>query len=521
MAGKAQRDLLLRFRLDSQRMADSGDSRALMAVILFKAPTAGCQMLELLLVEPQVQDAAKHNLPTSMRLSGVLSSAPMRCAYRPDVALRDGLKQPYWKFDSQKPFDQQPGIKWHADFTARGNESEVAVKALLLPNVLDVDIIMALSQIKKADLKLFSQLSVQGIVYCLWEDAFEHVWMLKLCLFITDLSATLYWGLGTGSESAAVTCWIVMCAGALRELLGMAILLARWCVRRLSHQPHLRHMWSMRSSLLASWLAPRITIASLQLSLSTTAEQEDLLLLAVTALLTCWLIIYQCRLHEGGVPIHAISISLFGGGARQSILLTLMIFASFCFAFLVVHSSKVSGWVVTSAYRGLLFGSGLGLENLGLEDDADRIMASVTVFSSAFFNVIVLSLLVGVYSTEYSKSSHEIPHRFLQSRNTHSLMYFLSALPRCTHSARCRHLVLVAAFGVCLAACSIHLHFTVSHWALALLLALGEALLIAAFVRGDLLMAEPEEDHFLWICHRSDVSLRSLPAECLSFHCLG
>ena len=124
----------------------------------------------------------------------------MRCTYRPDVVVQDSLLIPSWKFDSQKSFEHQPNIQWHANFIpavhksrqSRDHVSSVCVKALLIPNMLDMDIIMAMSRIESEDLPVFSKLSIQGIVHCLWENLFQVTWNLFETLLASSSFRVLY-----------------------------------------------------------------------------------------------------------------------------------------------------------------------------------------------------------------------------------------------------------------------------------------------------------------------------------------
>ena len=142
------------------------------------------------------------------------------------------------------------------------------------------------------------------------------------------------------------------------------------------------------------------------------------------------------------------------GATRQIMIITMMIFASFCFAFLIIDSNKKSGWVLTSAYRGLLFGSGMGLDNLGLNvgaayEENELLMTEVSVIGSSFFCVIVLNLIIAVYSSEYNRVQADIPHHFLHSRTIYCLMYFLSGHTLPWKGHRVNRCLMSGAGGVC------------------------------------------------------------------------
>ncbi|CAE7271688.1 unnamed protein product [Symbiodinium sp. CCMP2592] len=79
-----------------------------MAAVLYISPSAAADMLDMLIVSPEVQDVSKHNIPPRTTFGAGLSSEVMNCTYRPDVLVRDGVMLPCWKFDSQK----DTGLLW-------------------------------------------------------------------------------------------------------------------------------------------------------------------------------------------------------------------------------------------------------------------------------------------------------------------------------------------------------------------------------------------------------------------------
>ncbi|CAE7404362.1 unnamed protein product [Symbiodinium pilosum] len=292
--------------------------------------------------------------------------------------------------------------------------------------------------------------------------------------------------------------------------------------------PQMQRMWSLRSSILAGWCIPTLLLAAIQLTFSystysrehelTSFEEEELLFLSLNVLFRSWTIIYMCRLHASGVPIHAISNSLVGGATRQIMIITMMIFASFCFAFLIIDSNKQSGWVLTSAYRGLLFGSGMGLDNLGLDvgpafDDNDPIMTEVSVIGSSFFCVIVMNLIIAVYSSEYNRVQGDIPHHFLHSRTIYCLMYFLSGHTLPWKGQRVNRCLMVGAAATC-SLCIVAPMYFAAPFLTALVLAFGEVAIVASLLQCDWFSMEgvaySKEEHFLWICYRSDDSAGNL-----------
>ena len=76
---------------------------------------------------------------------------------------------------------------------------------------------------------------------------------------------------------------------------------------------------------------------------------------------------------------------------------------------MVLAKDQSAGWVVASAYRGLLFGDGEGFNNLGMDvaqDEGagnDSLLMIFLVLGSLFFNIILLDLIIAVCSNEYDK----------------------------------------------------------------------------------------------------------------------
>ncbi|CAE7761955.1 unnamed protein product [Symbiodinium necroappetens] len=208
-----------------------------MAAVLYISPSAAADMLDMLIVSPEVQDVSKHNIPPRTTFGAGLSSEVMNCTYRPDVLVRDGVMLPCWKFDSQKDISQQHGIQWHSSFMPEVSKSgsgrnavNVSVRATLLPNMLDIDIMMAVSQ----DLTVFSKLSIKGIVHCLWSNLIESVWLASLLFHMVELFAFIWWGLSGQTHLGSHD----LDAGEVDDLevIRLGILGYNWHKKRSAHQ---------------------------------------------------------------------------------------------------------------------------------------------------------------------------------------------------------------------------------------------------------------------------------------------
>jgi len=518
-----------------------------MAAVLYISPSAAADMLDMLIVSPEVQDVSKHNIPPRTSFGAGLSSEVMNCTYRPDILVRDGVMLPCWKFDSQKDISQQPGIQWHSSFMPEVSKSgsgrnavNVSVRATLLPNMLDIDIMMAVSQVEQEDLTVFSKLSIKGIVHCLWSNLIESVWLASLLFHMVELFAFIWWGLSGETHmhedhsSLTAVLWIIMTGGGLRELIQLGILGYNWHKKRSAHQDFtMRSMWDYRSKLITTWCMPTLALAMIQLGFTYGAishqqlfanSEEDHMLMVSCVLLKSWLCIYMVRLHTSGVRIHAISSSLLGAATKQMIVITLMIFASFSLAFLIVAKGKDHGWVLASAYRGLLFHDGNGLDNLGLNvhedmfEQNDILLMTVNLIGSTFFNIIVLNLIIAVYSNEYDRVQHQTPQYFLLARAKYCVMYYLSCSLVGWHGADFQSaLRLASGVGAALSLTMFPVLPFLSYWVWAVLLAVSQAAFMSSLVQCDWFsmegVAHSEQQHFVWICNSSDSHDSSLGEE--------
>ncbi|CAJ1335565.1 unnamed protein product [Effrenium voratum] len=168
-------DLLERARNDSTLLdmlikeAQMNGAVDRIAALLYMVPHAGAEILDALTVPPVIQDAAKHPLPSR----APLHTGPARCTYQPDMVQRRDLMWPQWEYDA----DNQVQKRWHARFVPKraadirqDNVYDVDVKVVLLPNLLDVDIFMALTRTWETHNHVFAKLPIQGAIYCLWDQ---------------------------------------------------------------------------------------------------------------------------------------------------------------------------------------------------------------------------------------------------------------------------------------------------------------------------------------------------------------
>lgn len=527
--------VLQRFRLDAQL----GKRTDLMASIIFLAPEAGVLMLEMLVGDPIVQDASKHNIPTRTTLYGFWQHLPMRCVYRPDMVRRENVTTPIWSFETDKPLEKQPEIAWHRwlvpetdGFALRTDYVyNVSVSTVLMPNILDLDMFVALG--RSLQHRVFDKLSVKGMIYCLWNNLVDNLWLAELCFHLVELVVLMWWGLAwpvngprQGIQADKPFCWAVITAGAIRELCQLTLGM-HGCFRKFQahEEPTMRSLWHPLSALFMEWAIPKLVLMLLQMrfawgSAEDLGESElselDQVLLATTVLLKATQVTYSFRLCAGGSKIYAIFFSFLGGATREMISIVFMIFLSFSLAFSVLAKDKAFGWVLASSYRGLLFGDGDGFNNLGLDvhEDSyrnnDSMLMVFLVVGSFFFNIILLNLIIAVYGNEYDKVAHETPLLFLHGRAKYCVTYVMSCqlVPWVGVGVNLTLYLLSAVLFT--AAIVLHLNRkSLQSWELgvACLLGASQVVLQAALAQCEWFSVEgvaaDGKDRFLWICHRA------------------
>ena len=84
------------------------------------------------------------------------------------------MRWPEWKYDTS--VGQAPA--WHSSFLQVPKEHQarsskvfdVETLVLLLPNILDIDIFMALASTRSVHRHIFNSLAIKAAVHCLWME---------------------------------------------------------------------------------------------------------------------------------------------------------------------------------------------------------------------------------------------------------------------------------------------------------------------------------------------------------------
>lgn len=527
--------VLQRFRVDAQKEGRTD----LMASILFLAPEAAGMMMDMLIGDPLVQDPAKHNIPTRTSLYGFWKHLPMRCIYRDDAERRDDVLLPSWAFETDKPLEKQDKIAWHGwlvpGTTGLAMRTDyvytVSVSTVLMPNALDLDLFQALARTARKDMKVFSKLSVQGMIYALWNNFVDYMWIAEMVFKCIELFTLMWWSLAwplVGPRGAITAdkpfCWAMVTAGAMKDAVQMFFAVNMCCTKYYGHaDATMRSMWHPMGGWSSKWFAPRVAMIWIQVWFSISCRnhlaweelsQTDQVLLAALVLMKSTYVVFMFRLCAGGAKIYAIFHSFLGGATREMISITAMIFVSFSLAFLVLAKDKAAGWVLASSYRGLLFGDGDGFNNLGMNvneasyPENNETLMIFLVIGSFFFNIILLNLIIAVYGNEYDKVAGETPLLFLHGRAHACVMFIASFHMFPWLGSEFNTTLKLAAVMMATAAMMYHSgrSGTTYEPLTAMLLAAAQLLWQAALAQCDWFSTEGiaanKNKHFLWICHR-------------------
>ncbi|CAK9009671.1 unnamed protein product [Durusdinium trenchii] len=372
------------------------------AALLYMVPSAGAALLDMLTVPPAVQDAAKHPLPSR----APLHTGPARCTYRPDVVQRRQLMWPQWEYDAD---NQVAAVR-------QDNVYDVDVKVVLLPNLLDVDIFMALTRTWETDNHVFAKLPIQGAIYCLWDKSpvmNALVWPVfaSSWLFMgVELAVLLAWGLQS-SEAKSNSLqnqhrnWSILLAGAVRE--GLPADRGRSCRLLLVLPCVYDSFFSNMDPVMSEW------------------EQG---LLAINTFAQGFAVTYMLRLLHRFKRILAIFKTFFSRTILEMLLIAVSRQASFSFAFLTLIRREQAAWTVTYLYRGLMFGDGDGLDRMGLmlgstEEDNKIALVLFMVSGTILFNITILNLVIAIYGNEYEQVNAETELHFMKERAKYSLIY--------------------------------------------------------------------------------------------------
>jgi len=554
--GREKSDVLRRFRVNAQMEGKSD----VLASILYTAPLAASEMLELLEVSPEVEDAAHHPIPAKTSLWGLFQNVQMRCTYQTDTVKKQTLMLPIWEWKTKKENGKEASrarregrhslsgdkslillmdksdessdiVSWHDEFVPRPRRharsthiKNINVVVSLLPNILDIDIFMALAHVQYEHLAIMKQKTVQGAVTCLWSNLVEDVWKLQVFFRFVDVCAyvTLSGLVHTGDYFNSIS-WPIVASGNLDSLvmLGTHVfsVLRKWSQHEADDSMH--DMWSPASTwnvchVLTHGFATLVA-SVLVLDLAFYPGQRDRFddaLMALCVLISCFRFIWMWRLSVIGGRIYTIVQTFLGAAVNQMLFITFMLLFSFIAALQVL--SRLHTWrFAVESYRGFLFGDGDGFDGLGMDVDHgydlslknNGTLLAFSVFGSFFFNVIVLNIIIAIYGNEYDRVEPIQSSLFMKGRADYCVKTLLSCYIISWRGHEFNRGLIVASISMIIA--GIHAaKYVLNNWIAAVLLALGQVLLPMALVQCAWVSPEGADSddsaRYLWICHPPD-----------------
>lgn len=522
--GKKHQTVLRRFRINAQQDGMSD----ILASIFYTAPLAASEMLDLLEVQPEVEDAAHHSVPTRTGMWGLLKNVPMRCTYQDEAINKDCLMIPHWEWKTREAGTQDG---WHSEFIPRparqdrsGHIKSVKTVVCLLPNILDIDVFMAFSHCRKEHFQTMSKKTVQGSIFCLWANLIEHVWLVDISYHFAEAWAYLALGILIPSHEARNSlAWTIVAGGALHQLMHITFAAGsayhKW---KNTDDPTMKSMWSPTARWSLSFLIPNLIQVFCALGFSIDLSYQygersrfDDRLLALCLMLACCRFIWQWRLSVIGSTIYTISETFFAGAVSQMLFITCMLLLSTVMSLMVLSRHHTLGLAI-SAYRGFLFGDDHAFDDLGMDIGHERAFASddnVLLFSSVagafFFNIIVLNIIIAIYGHEYEKNQANTPAQFMIGRADFCVKSILSSyvIPwkgvRFNQFLRCTAVILIMTSIVIGATRSLGSFWLM--WLSATLFAVGHKMLSMSMIQCDWFSPEGQDSsdnhRFLWICH--------------------
>mmetsp|Transcript_28469 Transcript_28469/g.45753 ORF Transcript_28469/g.45753 Transcript_28469/m.45753 type:complete len:997 (-) Transcript_28469:126-3116(-) len=541
--GKRDPHLLRRFRLNAQ-MPGSSD---VIGSIFYTAPQAASEMLDLLEIEPIVEDSAHYPVPAHVSLWGMFQNLPMRCAYQADTRSYGKLKIPSWEWskyrgDLMSPIDKDKrnmyGTEvrngWHKDFmpsvsqhARKGHIKKVKVVSYIVPGLLDIDIIMALARLQEENAEVTDRKPVEGMICCLWDNLVSMRWTANMAMMFYDLLAlmTLAFFHHHVEHPAAIALSLAGVFGSVvRHVAEFGCALFSTMCKRVEFRddPLMASMWGITTGWFAgSFLCPLIGallqvlfLCTVSFGVSGVQEKShadswlEKMCFSACLLTSCLQFVVMWRFCSIGATIYTVRKTITSGAVNQTLFICGLIFTSVTLI-LLVWSGGSDFTMILAAFRGWLFADGDGFNALGF----NKGLSTQVIFSMVmafFFNVMTLNIIIAVYGHEYDKAQSNLKFMFLKGRAHYCASSILSSylIPwRGKFFNRC--LSSCAWFMMLLSIC---LSFTLQSVLVAgLLLGCGQRLLSMSLMQCDWVSPEgfdaEHEQRFLWICYPDDWKL--------------
>eukprot|EP00929_Paragymnodinium_shiwhaense_P016752 TRINITY_DN12538_c0_g1_i2.p1 TRINITY_DN12538_c0_g1~~TRINITY_DN12538_c0_g1_i2.p1 ORF type:complete len:1290 (-),score=285.14 TRINITY_DN12538_c0_g1_i2:306-4175(-) len=482
---------------------DAQDENAVdyLAGLFYLDALAAVDIVDALIYKPTVQDAGHHPLSCQARHGSASGVCQLSCTYRADVMPKkfqgQDVSWPTWLYHPEKGYPD-----WHNSFirvpeegeARQGDECDVETEVLMMPNILDLDILMALASTDKEYKCIFAKLPIRALVATLWYKVARPGYNMQLFFNIVELVVLVLWGLTSAADpmpgsrmfktrvgddarnspSEVAFFWSVFISGALRDIVNTTLLIVnhfgkwkhcrkRWedycamnihghcsekaCLQALPALWHPRKLFEDDKTMFYELLCSALRLVFLTVTMLEVNVRDDKTARAVAKrdgelsdtlqvfLAACFLaqtlkVVYMLRVTAGcGKRLLAIIATLFSGTMREMLGLTSLCFLCLLVVFVMIQPDRGISLILLDLYRGLTFGDGNGLDEMGLMhdrwDSAGGFLSTLGFFSTIMFNILLLNLIIAIYSNEYNRVETEADLLFQQARASLSFKYIM------------------------------------------------------------------------------------------------
>ncbi|CAE7329412.1 unnamed protein product [Symbiodinium natans] len=301
-------------------------------------------------------------------------------------------------------------------------DRDVCIKVLLLSNVLDVRIMMALTSVSWSE--IFAEKVVQAILSCGYESFCFRPITASLLQELMLFCAFLSWSFGFWLWEPRKTAWTVIFAILVNETITIV-----WWMRG-----HFCYGWTLKQF----FLHPMAGFRIIQLYLlwwllwrtffgydldHTWRNDEDLQgnkrtfersLLGANMLLQCFLFIFLAKGASPRLEFGRHLLAILHSFLRLGVIFTVLIlvFASFTSAYIVMGSKLPLRALIEKVYRGLFLADGEGLDVMEgeLHDgelQPNNLDTYLTLFSTFIVTICLLNVSIAVFTMEYEAAIKE------------------------------------------------------------------------------------------------------------------
>lgn len=470
------------------------------------------------------------------------------------VDLFYGFLGQFWRLKSSRKRRWQYDFlrQWHTH--SAGGKSlghlhyveECVVKVMLIPNVLDIDILWALAITPQRADDIFTRLPVHAIINGMWRGLCHTTWVADSLLGYVDLVAVIVVSVsGTASlehssQGALKLSLAVLSATVIKDFLLLSCCLCNFvahlrgkvnkqerALRSETNRVAVKSysaMWTMKNLFTHTFflvdvvqLVLLVCLVFLPTSVSKTPTMKCVYVLNLI-MRTLAVIRLSCNADGSGSRVIAVLKTATSSSVLQMMEIS-FIFMAICYFSIFSMLNKTDAWgnVLVEMYRILFFADGDQLDDVGLTAICDgevcptshpgefmrsAAKAGLMMVFTFFFNIMILNLLIAVFGTAYDQSYLDAPKHFMKMKSVFSCKYYFTF-------SHLKHKELGWFIFVWPPLLVVGLWMGVSmqkNHASVLALTLGDVLLLIWTRQGNVVDLKDNETKFLWYFHPIDAS---------------